>query len=63
MLQLVLVLYADDIVLFAESESSLQNGIEILLSYCEKWKLLVNIKKTNVMIFRKKMEEYQNKQF
>ena len=38
-LKLFLLLYADDIVLFAESECSLQNGLEIRFSYCEKWKL------------------------
>ena len=53
MLKLFLLLYADDIVLFAESECSLQNGLEIRFSYCEKWKLSVKVKKTNVMIFRK----------
>ena len=36
MLKLLSLLFADDIVLFAEIESSLQNGLEILLRYWEK---------------------------
>ena len=53
MLKLFLLLYADDIVLFAESEVGLQNGLDLLDEYCAKWKLCVNINKTKIMIFKK----------
>ena len=53
MLKLFLLLYADDIVLFSESEKGLQHGLNLLEKYCDKWKLQVNINKTKVMIFRK----------
>ena len=53
MLKLFLLLYADDIVIFSESEAGLQQGLDILENYCGRWKLCVNVKKTKVMIFRK----------
>ena len=52
-LKLFLLLYADDIVIFSESATGLQNGLNILHDYCNKWKLSVNIDKSNVIIFRK----------
>ena len=53
MLKLFILLYADDIVLFGNSASELQNSIGILEEYCQKWKLTVNRTKTKVLIFRK----------
>ena len=53
MLKLYLLLYADDIVIFSETSDGLQNGLNILSDYCEKWKLVVNTDKTKLMIFRK----------
>jgi len=53
MLKLFLLLYADDIVLFSESEQGLQYGLDLLEQYSDKWKLQVNINKTKVMVFRK----------
>ena len=53
MLKLFLLLYADDIVIFSENEEGLQNGLNLLEQYCDKWKLQVNVNKTKVMIFRK----------
>ena len=48
-----MLLYADDIVLFADSADELQHGLNLLLEYCNKWKLKVNVNKTKVMVFRK----------
>ena len=45
MFKLFLLLYADDITVFAESPKGLQNGLDILKEYCSKWKLRVNIEK------------------
>ena len=55
MLKIYLLLYADDIVLFSESEQDLQFGLNILDEYCEyeRWKLTVSTDKTKIMIFRK----------
>ena len=53
MLKLFLLLYADDILIFSESAEGLRKGLDILKGYCEKWKLIVNLNKTKIMIFRK----------
>ena len=51
MLKSYILLFEDDIVIFAESSEGLQKGLDILADYCKKWKLTVNIEKN--MIFRK----------
>ena len=48
-----LILYADDIVIFAESKTELQTSLDLLLKYCNRWKLIVNVYKTKMMSFRK----------
>ena len=53
MLKLFLSLYADDIVLFANSATELQNSIHILETYCQRWRLTVNTTKTKVLAFKK----------
>ena len=47
------LLYADDIVLLAESEIDLQNLLNIVNAWCSKWRLEVNLLKTNIMHVRK----------
>jgi len=47
------LMYADDLVILSKSAQGLQNALDKLHNYCLKWKLLVNIKKSNVMIFNK----------
>ena len=51
--KMFLLLYADDIVIFANSAEELQHSLDSLGDYCRKWKLKVNLKKTKVMVFRK----------
>ncbi len=46
--------YADDLVLVAETSNDLQKLIDILHSWCHRWRLSVNIDKTKVMHFREK---------
>ena len=53
MFKICMLLYADDIVLFANCAEELQVGLNLLLEYCNKWKLKVNVNKTKVMVFRK----------
>jgi len=56
--KIFLISYADDImVLFANSNTELQNCLDILSEYCKRWKLDVNTVKTKVWCF-KKMEGY-----
>ena len=52
-LRLYLLLFADDAVLFSESREGLQNNINNLESYCQKWNLTVNVEKTKIVVFRK----------
>ena len=47
------LLWADDLILMALDGQSLQEMIDILLSYCMEWGLTVNLGKTAVMIFNK----------
>ncbi len=46
--------YADDLVLLADSEFDLQKLLDILCTWCKRWRLVVNIDKTKVIHFRKK---------
>jgi len=57
------LLYADDVVLFSESETGLQCALDKLHAFCEKWKLPVNLKKTKVMIFNKLGRIFKNMNF
>ena len=45
------LLWADDLVLLALDEKSLQELISILGNFCEEWGLVINFKKTKVMTF------------
>ena len=47
------LMYADDLILLADSEKGLQKQIDKVGEYCEKWKLDINIKKTKVMVFNR----------
>jgi len=47
------LLYADDIVILAESPVELQTMIKALHKYCLLWGLLVNTEKLKVLIFKK----------
>jgi hypothetical protein len=53
-LKLFVLLYADDTILMAESEKSLQNALNVFGQYCLDWKLKVNFSKTKVIIFSKR---------
>ena len=48
-----LLLYADDIIIFANNADELQRGLDLLHEYCNTWKLVVNTDKSKIMIFRK----------
>jgi len=52
-LKLLLLLYADDIILFAKDAQELQNSLDVLEDYCKRWRLTVNTTKTKIMIFQK----------
>ena len=51
------LMYADDIVLLAESEAGLQSLLDIVNLWCSRWRLDVNLLKTNVMHVRKQQKQ------
>ena len=52
MTKLFILLYADDIVVFSDSAEGLQNGLDSLFIYCQRWKLKINVMKTKIIVFR-----------
>ena len=57
------LLYADDLVILSQTATGLQNAINILNNFCNKWKLNVNLKKTKVVVFQKKQRKEQRYKF
>ena len=52
MIKLVILLFADDIVLLSDTIVGLQNQLDILAQNAMKLDLHVNLDKTNIVIFR-----------
>ena len=50
-LKILILLFADDTVLFAESDQELQYALDQFKEYCEEMKLTVNVEKTKIVIF------------
>jgi hypothetical protein len=48
------MLYADDTVILSETKEGMQQALDIFESYCEIWRLQINVTKTKIMIFRKR---------
>ncbi len=48
-----ILLYTDDIALLAECETDLQQMLDRLHEWCSRWKLKVNVLKSQVMLFRR----------
>ena len=61
--KLMLLLYVDDLVIFAETPEALQLQIEKLYNYCQKWKLLIKTKKSKIVVFRKGTRTSQERRF
>ena len=53
-LKVSMLLYADDIVLIAGSESNLQKMLDHVSEWCKKWQLRINPNKTQIVHFRGK---------
>jgi hypothetical protein len=56
-------MYADDIILLAETEEGLKLMINELHAWCKKWRMVVNIEKTQVIHFRPKRAKKTNSKF
>ena len=52
-LNLYILLFADDGVIFSETKEGLQKSLDLFYNYCTKWNLSINIEKTKIMVFRK----------
>ena len=52
-LKLLILLYADDTVIFSDSSEKLQAALNAFETYCTEWKLHVNTSKTKIVIFTK----------
>ena len=51
-IQIFMLLFADDTVLFAESPDDMQILLDGLKAYCDKWNISVNTEKTKVVVFK-----------
>ena len=51
-LQIFLLVFADDTVLFSETPEGLQLLLDKLNTYCAKWGITVNVDKTVTMVFK-----------
>ena len=51
LIKLIVLLYADDTVVFAKSEENLIQAMDIFANYCDRWKLQINYDKTKAMVF------------
>lgn len=49
---LMLLLFADDLVLIADTCIDLQRRLNCLASYCDKWNMTVNMDKSNIVVFK-----------
>jgi len=57
---IILLLYADDIVLFARCPSDLGKQLRLLKDFCSTMGMTVNTNKTKVMIIKSKKDTYAN---
>ena len=53
-LKLLVLLFADDTVLLSETNKGLQEALDSLKHYCNKWKMVINSNKTTIVIFSKR---------
>ena len=47
-----MLMYADDITIFADTVFDMQKKIDLLFEFCTNWGLTVNLDKTKMMVFR-----------
>ncbi len=55
--KVAILLFADDMVLIAESEAELRELMRAVEEYCKEWHLEVNVDKTKVMVTSKDGEQ------
>ena len=50
-ISLILLLFADDMVIFGQTQVDLQDSLNMLSEYCKRWGLEVNTAKTKLIVF------------
>ena len=60
MLNLFVLMYADDSVIMAENEHDMQRNLNLLNDYCNCNKQKVNISKTKIMVFARSKTRLNN---
>jgi hypothetical protein len=48
----MLLLFADDLALIADTPADLQRRLNCLENYCEKWNMTVNMDKSNIIVYK-----------
>ena len=59
-LKIVVLLYADDTVLFAKNEHEFISLMDTFVNYCKTWKLDINVDKTKVLVFGDRPGRHRN---
>ena len=59
LLEIFLLMFADDVGLFSDTRVGLQKHLNILYTFCNDWKLMINVSKTKLVVL-KKAACYQN---
>ena len=62
-IKLLVLMYADDTIILADSKENLQLALNALKIYCEKWKLEINCSKTKITIFSRSKTIHTNFNF
>ena len=62
-LVITILLYADDIIILAETDESLQVMLNELAAWCTKWRMLLNSEKSQIIHFRPKSCKKTNYKF
>ena len=62
-LNLFLLIYADDLVIFSDTVVGLQTQLNSLEVYCKELSLKINVQKTTIVIFRNGAKLYDNEKF
>lgn len=55
------LLYADDLVIFSHCHAEMQKNLDKLNDFCTKWKLTVNMKKSQIIVINSKSNKSQFK--
>ena len=57
-LQLFVLLYADDTVIFGADETSFQKNLDVFYEYAKMWQLDINYDKTKILIFGTRNDDH-----